>query len=244
MKYSNNIKLATLLFLSMTFWGCSTAVDNEQALVGKLAKHNWDGYKAKQLKVESSALGDSDNDGVIDNRDKCQKTNVGVKVNNKGCANNVANLVPIKVQVNVDKNRQVSVKNKKAFNSLVTNKLKGSSNKNKFILIEGFVFSKGANRFIAPLSFDASRQIASLLVNQHGMDQNKIKVALDETKVLRLKHLTDKSNVNHVNIYIVEDESIQQVNWNVWSVELKGKSDAPNFNKRFINYSNLIGAGL
>ena len=125
-----------------------------------------DGVKQQYLPV------DSDNDGVVDDRDECYKTGPGVNVDARGCAVRVKEQKKITLNINFDFDSSVVKPKyysevKKVADFMAENPL-------TYVIIEGHTDSDGSNRYNKRLSQDRALSVVSVLTNRFNVKSRRV----------------------------------------------------------------------
>jgi OmpA-OmpF porin, OOP family len=122
--------------------------------------------------AEAPAPLDSDGDGVLDDRDECPGTPAGVRVDSVGCPMAVAQVASMKLKVNFafDSDRV----EERYFSDLseLADFLKRFDDLS--VDVEGHTDSVGAEDYNQNLSQRRAQAVVDLLVNEHGIDTNRL----------------------------------------------------------------------
>ncbi|MCF7981315.1 MAG: OmpA family protein [Pseudomonadales bacterium] len=116
---------------------------------------------------------DSDGDGVYDDKDQCPNTPTGARVDENGCQYVIKETVSVELEVLFDLNRAVV---KPAFYEEIKNvgefmKLFPSTS----ATIEGHTDSTGDDAYNQGLSERRANAVRNVLINQHGIDGDRVK---------------------------------------------------------------------
>ena len=225
--------------------GCTTPPPEPEREFGSgldsVPVSHWRGYPIKAQAVESKELGDADGDGVVDARDECQGTQRGVVIANTGCAYGLSKVLEFKIQVNFASGKTNI--NKKYDDEIAELAKKLKDHPAAFLLIEGHTDNVGGRVYNKDLSIRRARAVALRLMNQYSIDESRIlvsgrgfdyPVATNDTSDGRAKN-------RRMIAYFAQQDRMQKLQWNVWTVELK-KNEEDRANRR--DFQRVFSGGV
>lgn len=127
------------------------------------------GSASNQAKPKSE--NDQDHDGVLDSKDKCPSTAMGVVVNSLGCSKTETAVFKIKVEFEAGKTNLQD----KYLSEI--EELAGlmKSNPEALVEIAGHTDNTGSEKLNTTLSGQRAKSVADALVQKHGIDSTRIK---------------------------------------------------------------------
>ena len=224
-----NTRLLFLLSVSALIVACSDNVKDErlETFASGLPEGETNAissqYENKALILNDGGLSDSDNDGVIDSRDKCNEELDNALVNNMGCSENLSEVKTTDLTIQFDTS-SAEVK-PKYFEELGKLAVLHQQNLNHKILIEGHTDSSGERTTNLTLSKARADAVAEALVEKYSVSRSDILTSgfgPDEPVADNASAEGRQKNRRMVAHVVFEDRLIQH-QWNIWSVELGGK---------------------
>lgn len=161
LKMHNNqvIKTVSTIAISLSIILLNGCADSQVVLLDKPTVQKFD-------------LMDPDNDGVINARDKCEKTTLGAEIDNDGCGTQIAKAKPFDLKVNFDNNSYVVPQSAKSKISELADFLKQHHSLN--VVIEGHTSKVGGEQLNQVLSENRAKAVVSVLVNEFNIDAERI----------------------------------------------------------------------
>lgn len=173
-------------------------------------------YDAEQLPPN---IADKDMDGVVNIRDLCDETPVGLKVDNDGCPDKQVLRQSMNLQVLFD-TAKYSIK---SYYTSDIQKLVDFMNDHpdSTVVIEGHTDSVGTEEYNQELSDNRANAVVSVIVNRFGIDPERVSgIGYGE-----LRPIADNDNAmgrqqnRRVMAEIYGEETTQTKRWNIYSVE-------------------------
>lgn len=169
--------------------------------------------------IQKNDLSDSDGDGVIDAREKCETTVVGAQVDNYGCGGETLNKVRQELRVNFPNNSYVVAQ--EYFRDI--NQLAEFMNQypDTAVVIEGHTSKQGSKKLNMALSQKRAQAVADILKNKFGIAASRISAMgygferlLDEGNNERA-HARNRRIVAELS----SEEQIPDMKWTIYSVD-------------------------
>lgn len=156
----------------------SSSVKESQALVATIGLI-WPPIQTSNSSSKSSASAqakpksenDQDHDGVLDSKDKCPNTEMGVAVNSLGCAKTETAVFKIKVEFEAGKTNLQDRYLSEVEELAVIMK----SNPEALVEIAGHTDNTGSDKLNTTLSGQRAKSVAEALVQKHGIESTRIK---------------------------------------------------------------------
>jgi len=203
----------------------------------------WQGYPVEKNTIKSQTISDTDKDGVIDERDLCTDTVLGHHVNSFGCQPGFDNAHSAHLTLDFDSKRNFSKSTLQKLKQFAQENFKTLDDGQHFILLYGQAYSQKSYEPKSVLSINLSRRLAKVLAQQYTIKTDLIRIAGVDDSYIDVNKLAPKpAQRNQVSLYILNKNSIEQVQWNIWSVELgtqNGSREQEPKSQHFMNYENL-----
>ena len=186
--------------------GCNIDMDGDGVLNGQdQCPTTAKGVKVDAKGCEVVASLDADNDGVLDSRDKCVNTPMGEKVDAEGCTVFTRKEVSVKLEMFFDNNSSAITNPDSAqieeFAAFMTKYPSTEA------VIEGHTSVAGEADYNLMLSKKRAQAVRALLINDYGLDADRIEaVCYGET---RLRDTANTKAANKVNRRIEVKVSIE-----------------------------------
>jgi len=130
---------------------------------------------------------DSDNDGVLDNKDNCANTPATDKVNEVGCTVFTEGQDTVELLINFDSNKAVVKEKYKPIMVKVAKFMEAYPDLS--LTIKGHSSAKGSAKYNQTLSTKRAQAVVDVLINEFGIDASRLKaIGYGESKLL------DKNN--------------------------------------------------
>jgi len=205
--------------------------------IENVKRERWRGYEQKAPSVSKYELADQDQDGIIDSRDDCGGTNIGIQVDNKGCAKTFSEISQQSLQINFGTNQAV-VEPKyyptiervaKEYHSVA------ESGEPSLILVEGHTDNVGSREYNQALSLKRARSVANLLVDKFGVDKQHLFISGRGFDYPVASNTTAEGRAKNRRMvaYFAHQDRFEKVQWNIWSVELKEDEQDQEDRRRF-----------
>jgi outer membrane protein OmpA-like peptidoglycan-associated protein len=238
-----NIKILMMSSLLSTLVACNSIVEDERAKnfatglpvspIDAIVEND----SIVSVEIANEGLIDSDNDGVIDARDKCNE-DIGknVAVDNDGCTLLLSSIKAFDLTVQfaslsaaVDKRYFPEIKKlAEIFNEKESHKL----------LIAGHTDNIGTRTENKKLSLDRARAVASVLIDEFQIPAKDLLISgygPDRPKVSN-DTAEGRGTNRRIVAHFVYNDRIVQHDWNIWSVEMGDKE------REIEEYFNVIDA--
>ncbi len=166
------------------------------------------------------SLVDDDLDGVVNARDVCAETQMGLKIDNDGCPTDVYNIITVDLKLLFDNNS--SYLNKHYIQELANfaEDLKQSRDVN--IELEGHTSAVGDLDYNQYLSHKRATRVMNILVDEYNVDASRLAVvAFGESKLAiqgdnEINHSLNRRVVAHIQAHKEED----YIRWHSYSKEI------------------------
>ncbi|TYK66489.1 OmpA family protein [Colwellia echini] len=169
--------------------------------------------------VQKYDLSDSEGDGIILARDECPDSNVGAKVDNKGCGSQTVYTIRHRLDVNFDIN---SYQVKDIYNAEIESlAIFMDEYPEVTVIIEGHTSVRGSAAHNLKLSENRALAIQNILINKYKISADRITaVGYGESKLLA----NGNDNVSHqknrrIVAEISSDKSLIDMKWTIYSVD-------------------------
>jgi len=159
MQNNQTVKAVGIIAISFSFLVLNGCADSQVVLLDKPTVQKFD-------------LMDPDSDGVINARDKCEKTTLGAEIDNDGCGTQTAKTKPFDLKINFENNSYVVPKYAKGRISELADFLKQYQSLN--VVIEGHTSKVGSKQINQVLSENRAKAVVSVLVNEFNIDAERI----------------------------------------------------------------------
>lgn len=173
-------------------------------------------YDAEQLPPN---IADEDKDGVVNIRDLCESTPLGLKVDNDGCPDKQVLRRSMDLQVLFD-TAKYTIK------SYYTSDIQSlvdfmTEHPDSTVVIEGHTDSVGTDDYNQELSNNRAQAVVSVLVNQYGIDPKRVSgVGYGESRPIASNETAMGRQQNRrVMAEIYGEETTQTKRWNIYSVD-------------------------
>lgn len=170
-------------------------------------------------KMTRQQIQDSDKDGVINMRDRCQNTPLNAEVDNYGCHKSVPHLLYVKLEVlfhnDSDQVRPIYYKEIKKLANFM------QDNPSAKVIIEGHTDSVGRQAYNQILSLNRARAIVDILIHSFKISKWRVKAkGYGENKPTANNNtLIGKSQNRRVIAEISIQTKIDISRWNIYSVD-------------------------
>ncbi len=169
--------------------------------------------------IQKHDLSDSDGDGVIDAREKCESTTVGAQVDNYGCGGETAHKVRQELRINFPNNSYVvAPEYYRDIKQLADFMMQYPDTA---VVIEGHTSKKGSKKLNMALSQKRAQAVADILENKFGIAASRISAVgygferlLDEGNNERA-HARNRRIVAELS----SEEHIPDMKWTIYSVD-------------------------
>jgi len=208
LKMHNNfiIKTASSLAVSLTFLLLNGCAETQIITLDKPTVQKFD-------------LLDPDSDGVINARDKCEKTTLGADIDNDGCGNQIAQIKPFDLKVNFDNNSYAVPEDAK---EKIRNLAEFLSQYPKVnVVIEGHTSKVGTKQLNQVLSENRAKAVAQVLVNDFNINADRIKsvgYGFDQIEVLGEHDAAHAAN-RRILAQVNATEQFDVMAWTIYSVD-------------------------
>lgn len=225
----DNAKLLLTLPLSLLLVACSSNVKDERletfatGLPKGEVKALATEYENKDLQLKNAGLLDSDKDGVIDIRDKCNEYLDNPVVDNKGCAEALSEVKTTDLTIQFDtESAEIKTQYFEEIGKLAVLHQKNSEHK---ILIEGHTDSTGSRITNMALSKYRAEAVAKVLIEKYSVPVADILVSGfgPDNPIADNTNAEGRKNNRRMVAHVVFEDRIVQHQWNIWSVELGDK---------------------
>lgn len=173
-------------------------------------------YDAEQLPPN---IADQDMDGVVNVRDFCDDTPVGLRVNNDGCPDKETLRRSMNLQVLFDTAKYTI----KSYYNTDIQKLVDFMNDHpdSTVVIEGHTDSVGTDEYNEELSNNRANAVVSMIVNEYGIDPKRVSgVGYGEARPIATNETPEgKQRNRRVMAEIYGEETTQTKRWNIYSVD-------------------------
>jgi len=214
--------------VSLAFTGCASTNDDADKDVAKER-----GYSHERLAFSSNDVADSDRDGVINGRDNCPDSAIGIQVDSQGCEITSASQNLANIKFDVANDGTLSAQSSRELGEFIEEQAAALASGDVAILVDAKFVENGYVSFAK--SARLSYNFAEVLVRNYGLDPHNLKVLAERySKGERPKA---ESKTHQVELIVTSRRADDQVRWNIWSVELEDSLTA-NKTQRFINFDN------
>lgn len=165
-------------------------------------------------------LSDDDRDGVVKAREKCEKTTFGAAIDNDGCGTQTAANKPFKIKVNFENNSsEVPLTAFAEIQSLAEFLAKHPE---ITLVIEGHSSKIGSAKFNKKLSSERAKAVASMLVSDFKIDQNRISSIGYGFERLAVTGESEQAHAENRRIMaeVSHTEYIDDLKWTIYTVDL------------------------
>ena len=238
-----NIKLFIMISLLCTVTACNSIVEDNRVKsfatglpvspIDAIVEYD----STESLEIASDGLIDSDNDGVIDIRDKCNESNEkNISVDNNGCKLTLSRIKTFELTIQF---ASLSAVVDERFFPEIKNLAQFFSNKHSHkLLISGHTDNIGTRTENKKLSLDRARAVASVLIDEFQIPAKVLLISgygPDRPKVSNDTAEGRGTNRRMVAHFVYNDRIVQH-DWNIWSVEMGDKE------REIEEYFNVIDA--
>jgi outer membrane protein OmpA-like peptidoglycan-associated protein len=169
--------------------------------------------------VQLKDLRDLDSDGVIEDRERCADTVLGAIIDNYGCGTQTISENSVDLDIKFD-NNSYAIKSDD-FPRIKQLAIFLQNHPELDVVIEGHTSTPGGAELNQVLSENRANAVASILINQHNIDEERVEAIgfgfsrLADTADTEEAHATNRRIVASLSQEVIEDD----MKWTIYTVD-------------------------